>query len=163
PQGDLMRVSRSIEIDVTPDAFHRVVQDYARYPEFVPEVKAVRVGQRQGDSVDVTYWLDVKLKLFDFTLRHITRRSSASSGRSSAAANSCARTRAPGPSSPPEPAERGRPTRSRSTSGPWFRVRSRRRWRSGAFPTCSPISRPARRVSVKQRVEAYVAHNGYVD
>jgi len=72
-QGHLVRVSRSIEIDVTPEAFHRVVQDYARYPEFVPEVKAVRVGQRQGDSVDVTYWLDVKLKLFDFTLRHITR------------------------------------------------------------------------------------------
>ena len=68
-----MRVSRSIEIDVVPDAFHRVVQDYARYPEFVPEVKAVRVGERQGDSVDVTYWLDVKLKLLEFTLRHITR------------------------------------------------------------------------------------------
>jgi ribosome-associated toxin RatA of RatAB toxin-antitoxin module len=72
-QGHRIRVSRSVEIDVAPDAFHRVVQDYARYPEFVPEVKAVRVGRRQGDSVEVTYWLDVKLKLFDFTLRHVTR------------------------------------------------------------------------------------------
>lgn len=69
----MARVSRSIEIQVPPDAFHRVVQDYARYPEFVPEVKAVRVGARQGDSVEVTYWLDVTLRVFDFTLRHVTR------------------------------------------------------------------------------------------
>jgi ribosome-associated toxin RatA of RatAB toxin-antitoxin module len=69
----MARVSRSIEIDVTPDAFHRVVQDYGRYPEFVPEVKAVRLGAQQGDAVEVTYWLDVKLRVFDFTLRHVTR------------------------------------------------------------------------------------------
>lgn len=72
-QSHLVRVSRSIEIDVTPEAFHGVVQDYARYPEFVPEVKAVRLGTRQGDSIEVTYWLDVKIQLFDFTLRHVTR------------------------------------------------------------------------------------------
>ena len=69
----MARVSRSIEIEVPPDAFTRVVQDYAHYPEFVPEVKAVRVGHRQGDAVEVTYWLDVKLRLFDFTLRHVMR------------------------------------------------------------------------------------------
>ncbi len=69
----MARVSRSIEVDVTPDVFHGVVQDYARYPEFVPEVKAVRVGMPQGDAVEVTYWLDVKLRVFDFTLRHVTR------------------------------------------------------------------------------------------
>jgi len=69
----MARVSRSIEVDVTPDVFHKVVQDYARYPEFVPEVKAVRVGMPQGDAVEVTYWLDVKLRVFDFTLRHVTR------------------------------------------------------------------------------------------
>ena len=69
----MARVSRSIEIVVPPEAFQRVVEDYARYPEFVPEVKAVRVGARQGDAVEVTYWLDVKLRLFDFTLRHVTR------------------------------------------------------------------------------------------
>jgi coenzyme Q-binding protein COQ10 len=72
-QPHLARVSRSIEVDVAPEDFLRVVQDYARYPEFVPEVKAVRVGRRQGSTVEVTYWLDVKLKLFDFTLRHVTR------------------------------------------------------------------------------------------
>lgn len=69
----MARASRSIEVDVTPEAFFRVVQDYARYPEFVPEVKAVRVGAREGSAVEVTYWLDVKLKVFEFTLRHESR------------------------------------------------------------------------------------------
>src|SRR3954467_14855304 len=72
-QRHMARVSRAIEVDVAPDVFLAVVQDYARYPEFVPEVKAVRVGDRQGNAVEVTYWLDVKLNVFDFTLRHVTR------------------------------------------------------------------------------------------
>ena len=72
-QRKMARASRSIEIDVPPEAFLRVVQDYARYPEFVPEVKAVRVGPREGAAVEVTYWLDVKLKVFEFTLRHEAR------------------------------------------------------------------------------------------
>lgn len=65
--------SRSIEIDVSPEAFSGVVQDYARYPEFVPELKSVRVGPCAGNAVEVTYWLDVRLKVFDFTLRHEAR------------------------------------------------------------------------------------------
>jgi len=65
--------SRSIEIGVAPDAFFRVVQDYARYPEFLPEVKSVRVGQQEGGAVEVTYWLDVRLQIIDFTLRHEPR------------------------------------------------------------------------------------------
>ena len=69
----MARASRSIEIDVPPEAFLRVVQDYAHYPEFVPELKSVRVGPRAGAAVEVTYWLDVKLKLFEFTLRHELR------------------------------------------------------------------------------------------
>jgi len=69
----MARASQSIEVDVPPEAFFRVVQEYARYPEFVPELKAVLVGPRQGDTVEVTYWLDVKLRLYDFTLRHVGR------------------------------------------------------------------------------------------
>ncbi|HUJ29322.1 MAG TPA: SRPBCC family protein [Myxococcales bacterium] len=69
----MARASRSIDVGVPPEAFFRVLQDYGRYPEFVPELKSVRVGPRQGDSVEVTYWLDVKVRLFDFTLRHVGR------------------------------------------------------------------------------------------
>ena len=69
----MARASRSIDIEVPPDTFFGVVQDYARYPEFVPEVKAVRLGHREGEAVEVTYSLDVKLRLYEFTLRHEPR------------------------------------------------------------------------------------------
>jgi ribosome-associated toxin RatA of RatAB toxin-antitoxin module len=62
--------SRSIEIDVAPEVFFEVLRDYASYPRFVPELRAVKVGQREGEAVEVTYWLDVTLKVFEFTLRH---------------------------------------------------------------------------------------------
>jgi ribosome-associated toxin RatA of RatAB toxin-antitoxin module len=62
--------SRSIEIDVAPEAFFDVLRDYASYPQFVPELRAVKVGPRAGEAVEVTYWLDVTLKVFEFTLRH---------------------------------------------------------------------------------------------
>ncbi len=71
-QTKMASVSRSIDVDVSPEDFFRVVQDYARYPEFVPELKSVRVERSEG-GVEVTYWLDVRLKIFEFTLRHEPR------------------------------------------------------------------------------------------
>src|SRR2546429_9927543 len=62
---------RSIDVDVPPERFFEVVRDYARYPEFLPEVKAVSVGPRSGDSVEVTYRLDARIKLIEFTLLHV--------------------------------------------------------------------------------------------
>ena len=147
---------------MTPDAFHRVVQDYARYPEFVPEVKAVRVGRGLGDSVEVTYWLDVKLKLFDFTLRHVTRSLERIEwtlvrGGEFMRANEGAWTL--------ESTDRGGTRATYAIEidlgtlvpGPLEKAQS------GAYPTCSRISRPERSLSVKQRVEARVTHSGYVD
>ena len=64
---------QSIDIDVPPEQVFEVVRDYARYPEFLPEVKAVRVGQRSGASVEVTYRLDARIKLIEFTLLHLER------------------------------------------------------------------------------------------
>ena len=66
------RARKSIEVDVPPEAFFRVLQDYERYPEFLPEVNSVRVA-RCDEAVEVTYWLDVKLKVIEFTLRHTPR------------------------------------------------------------------------------------------
>ena len=62
---------QTIEIDVPPESFFRVVQDYASYPEFMPEVRAVRVGARAGNVVEVTYHLDIRIKVIEFTLRHV--------------------------------------------------------------------------------------------
>jgi len=61
----------SIEVDVPPGRFFEVVSDYGRYPEFLPGVKAVTVGPRAGDSVEVTYRLDGRIKIVEFTLLHV--------------------------------------------------------------------------------------------
>jgi ribosome-associated toxin RatA of RatAB toxin-antitoxin module len=62
---------QSIDIDVPPEKFFLVLQDYARYPEFLPEVKSVKMGPRRGNSVEVTYRLDVKLKVIEYSLTHV--------------------------------------------------------------------------------------------
>jgi len=61
----------SIDVDVPPGRFFEVVSDYGRYPEFLPGVKAVSVGPRAGDSVEVTYRLDGRIKIVEFTLLHV--------------------------------------------------------------------------------------------
>jgi coenzyme Q-binding protein COQ10 len=66
----MSHASRSIEVDVAPEQFFAVLLDYASYPQFVPELRAVKVERASGEAVDVTYWLDVTLKVFEFTLRH---------------------------------------------------------------------------------------------
>jgi len=58
---------------VPPEAFFGMLQDYARYPEFLPDVKSVRVGPRAGDAVEVTYRLDAKVKTIEFTLLHVEK------------------------------------------------------------------------------------------
>ena len=67
----MAKARQSIEVDVPPERFFEVVRDYARYPEFLPEVKAVSVGPRTGNSVEVTYRLDARIKLIEFTLLHV--------------------------------------------------------------------------------------------
>jgi coenzyme Q-binding protein COQ10 len=62
--------TRSVDIEVPPESFFAVVRDYASYPRFVPELRKVAVGPLTGQAVEVTYWLDVTLKVFEFTLRH---------------------------------------------------------------------------------------------
>jgi ribosome-associated toxin RatA of RatAB toxin-antitoxin module len=62
---------QSIEIDVPPEKFFGVLRDYASYPEFLPEVRSVKVGRRHGNAVEVTYVLDIKIKQFEFTLQHV--------------------------------------------------------------------------------------------
>src|SRR5438552_14064948 len=65
------RARQAIDVDVPPEAFFRVLQDYARYPEFVQELRAVRVAAREGNVVEVTYRLDIRIKQLEFTLRHV--------------------------------------------------------------------------------------------
>ena len=64
-------VTQSIDVAVTPEQMLAVILDYARYPEFIPEVKSIRVEPRGDGRVAVTYQLDAKLFQVDYTLEHV--------------------------------------------------------------------------------------------
>ena len=66
-------VSKEILIDVPVDRFFELVVDYARYPEFVPGIKACRVRSTSPHK-DVEYELDVGIKRIRYVLRHVEER-----------------------------------------------------------------------------------------
>ncbi len=66
-------VSREIVVDVPVERFFDVLVDYARYPEFVPGIKACRV-KSTGPHTDVEYELDVGIKRLRYVLRHVEER-----------------------------------------------------------------------------------------
>jgi coenzyme Q-binding protein COQ10 len=70
----MAQASKSITINVPPDKFFDVVADYAKYPEFLPEVKKVKVDAGQGDIKEVTYTVDIKAKVINYTLKHTAER-----------------------------------------------------------------------------------------
>jgi coenzyme Q-binding protein COQ10 len=69
----MAEVSREIVMSCTPDRLFDVVVDYARYPEFVPGIKACRVLPGSGDR-QVEYELDIGLKRIKYVLRHLEQR-----------------------------------------------------------------------------------------
>lgn len=69
----MAEVSREIVMACTPDRLFDVVVDYARYPEFVPGIKACRVLPGPGDR-QVEYELDIGLKRITYVLRHVEQR-----------------------------------------------------------------------------------------
>ena len=66
-------VTREIVIGVPREALFDLIVDYARYPEFVPAVKACR-PRRNGAVVDAEYELDLGVKTIRYTLRHVEER-----------------------------------------------------------------------------------------
>ncbi len=72
----MAQASRSIVINVTPDKLFDVILDFEKYPEFLPQVKHVRVDSRQESTQEVTYNLDIKAKVIKYTLRHTAERPS---------------------------------------------------------------------------------------
>ncbi len=66
-------VSREISVAVPPERLFDVIVDYARYPEFVPSVKACR-PRRTPDGVEVEFELDLGVKRVKYVLRHVEDR-----------------------------------------------------------------------------------------
>ncbi len=57
------QAQRSIEIGVPPEKIFAVVQDYSRYPEFIPELKRVSVLRKAGNTQDVEFEVELALPL----------------------------------------------------------------------------------------------------
>jgi ribosome-associated toxin RatA of RatAB toxin-antitoxin module len=62
--------SRSVTVNVPPEKLFDVIIDYEKYPEFLPEVKKVKVDAGQGAIKEVTYTVDIKAKVITYTLKH---------------------------------------------------------------------------------------------
>jgi coenzyme Q-binding protein COQ10 len=72
----MAQASKSVTVNVSPEQFFDVVADYEKYPEFLPEVKKVVVNGGQGSIKEVTYTVDIKAKVINYTLKHTAERPS---------------------------------------------------------------------------------------
>ena len=68
-------VTKDVLVACTPERFFDLVVDFARYPEFVPGVKAARPRvAAPGAPVDVEYEVDLGVKTIRYVLRHVLDR-----------------------------------------------------------------------------------------
>lgn len=65
----MAQAQRSIVIDVAAEKLYDVIADFAKYVEFLPELKKIDV-KAQGAITLVTYTADIKAKLITYTLEH---------------------------------------------------------------------------------------------
>ena len=70
----MAKAERSIVIHAPPEKVFAVITDYEKYPEFLPEVKKVKVEGGQGSIKEVTYMVDIKAKVITYTLKHTAER-----------------------------------------------------------------------------------------
>src|SRR5260370_40200724 len=66
----MAQASRSVTVNVPPDKFFDIIVDYEKYPEFLPEVKKGKIDGGQGSIKEVTYTVDIKAKVINYTLKH---------------------------------------------------------------------------------------------
>jgi coenzyme Q-binding protein COQ10 len=69
----MAKAERSIVIHAPPEKVFAVILDYEKYPEFLPEVKKVKIEFGSGNVKEVTYTVDIKAKVITYTLKHTAR------------------------------------------------------------------------------------------
>ena len=69
----MAQASRSVTVNVPPEKLFEVITDYEKYPEFLPEVKKVKVEFGAGNVKEVSYTVDIKAKVITYTLKHTAR------------------------------------------------------------------------------------------
>lgn len=58
---------RSITVGVPVEKFWAVINDFAKYPEFLPEVKRVEVADAGGAKKDISYTLELQVPVLNVT------------------------------------------------------------------------------------------------
>jgi coenzyme Q-binding protein COQ10 len=57
------QAQRAIDVGVSPEKFFDVVQDFTKYPEFIPELKRVSVLRKAENTQDVEFEIELALPL----------------------------------------------------------------------------------------------------
>jgi coenzyme Q-binding protein COQ10 len=63
--------SISVVFDAPIEKCFEIISDYESYPEFLPEVKKIKVANKRGSECDVQYEADLGLKVIKYTV-HMT-------------------------------------------------------------------------------------------
>src|SRR5690606_30733159 len=63
-------------VEVSPENFYKVISDYEKYVEFIPEMKRIHIARRDGNTVEVDYQVQIEVggiaaKTVNYTLRHV--------------------------------------------------------------------------------------------
>ena len=69
----MTQASHSIDVAVSPEQFLAVLSDYARYTEFQPDLKAIRVDARAPGQTQVSYAFDAKVLVLEYALEHVEK------------------------------------------------------------------------------------------
>jgi ribosome-associated toxin RatA of RatAB toxin-antitoxin module len=76
--GRLKLVTGGVLIEATPEVVWAVITDYARYPDWMPEVEKVTVVKEEGRVADIKYDLLFKISIItrkiSYTLRKISKK-----------------------------------------------------------------------------------------
>ncbi len=68
--GRLKQVAVIGLVNAAPDKVWRVLTDYGRYMEFMPNLAEIEVVKREGDDIVLEYELEVPGSNIEYTLRH---------------------------------------------------------------------------------------------
>jgi ribosome-associated toxin RatA of RatAB toxin-antitoxin module len=63
----MAQASRSIEVNVDPMTFYNVISDFEKYPEFLKELRSIRIDKSGENEWTVTFFVTI-VKNIEYTL-----------------------------------------------------------------------------------------------
>ncbi len=61
--------TRIVTINAPVEKIYEVIADVEHYPEFLPEVKSIKVSNKRGNELDAHYVADLGVKTIKYTVR----------------------------------------------------------------------------------------------